>query len=215
VDARKEDEARVLSLRRHDRADAASSASSAGVPERDSLTDNDLIARIAEADRTALKILYDRYVGKLLGVARMFTRNHALAEEAVQETLMAVWRGAAGFDETRTAQAWLFSIARYKAIDLVRRETARAPSEESIQTLQMSEYAEEDLLENTSATRMVLGRLMDSVDTLSRGLVQDAFFNGYSHSELSERYDLPIGTVKSRIRRALQAMKTQVNRDDV
>jgi len=205
----------VLSLRRHDRADAASSASSAGVPERDSLTDNDLIARIAEADRTALKILYDRYVGKLLGVARMFTRNHALAEEAVQETLMAVWRGAAGFDETRTAQAWLFSIARYKAIDLVRRETARAPSEESIQTLQMSEYAEEDLLENTSATRMVLGRLMDSVDTLSRGLVQDAFFNGYSHSELSERYDLPIGTVKSRIRRALQAMKTQVNRDDV
>ncbi|MEQ9813294.1 MAG: sigma-70 family RNA polymerase sigma factor [Azospirillaceae bacterium] len=205
----------MLNLRRHDRAGGVSAASSASVPDRDSLSDNDLIASIARADRTALKILYDRYAGKLLGVARMFTRNHALAEEAVQETLMAVWRGAAGFDETRTAQAWLFSIARYKAIDLVRRESARAPSEESIQTLQMSEYAQEDLLENTSATRMVLGRLMDSVDTLSRGLVQDAFFNGYSHSELSERYDLPIGTVKSRIRRALQAMRTQVNRDDL
>ena len=89
-------------------------------------TDSALVARCAGGDEAALAELYDRYASVSYGLAMRIVRDAALAEDVVQEAFLAVWRGAARFDESRSkVSTWLLSLVHHKAVDLVRREEAR------------------------------------------------------------------------------------------
>jgi RNA polymerase sigma-70 factor (ECF subfamily) len=134
------------------------------------------------------------------------TRQPALAADAVHDTFMALWQHAASFDPTRgSAEGWLTSITRYRALDIVRRRTREVTG------LEMPEEAdpEPDALAKLagSAEAAALRQCLEGLEPDRRSMVVTAFVDGLSHSELAQKLAMPLGTVKSTIRRALAALK--------
>lgn len=165
-----------------------------------------LIRRCADQDRAAFRRLYDRQAARLHGIALRITRQPALAADAVHDTFIALWQHAASFDPARgTAEAWLTSIARYRALDIARRRVREVTG------LEMPEAAdpEPDALARLTGSAEVtaLRRCLEELEPDRRGLVIAAFVDGLSHSELAQKRAMPLGTVKSTIRRALAALK--------
>ena len=165
-----------------------------------------LIRRCAEQDRAAFRRLYDRQAARLHGIAMRITRQPALAADAVHDTFMLLWQHAGSFDPSRgSAEAWLTSIARYRALDIARRRTREVTG------LELPEEAdpEPDALAKLTGGAEVasLRRCLEELEPDRRGLVVAAFVDGLSHSELAQKLAMPLGTVKSTIRRALAALK--------
>lgn len=165
-----------------------------------------LISRCAAQDRVAFRRVYDRQAARLNGICMRITRQPALAADAVHDTFMALWQHAASFDPSRgSAEAWLTSIARYRALDIARRRTRE------ITGLEMPEEAdpEPDALAKLSgsAEAASLRQCLDGLEPDRRGMVVAAFVDGLSHTELAQKLAMPLGTVKSTIRRALAALK--------
>jgi RNA polymerase sigma-70 factor (ECF subfamily) len=165
-----------------------------------------LIRRCADQDRAAFRRLYDRQAARLHGIAMRITRQPALAADAVHDTFMALWQHAASFDPARgSAEAWLTSIARYRALDITRRRTREVTG------LEMPETAdpEPDALAKLAGSAEVdaLRRCLETLEPDRRGLVVAAFVDGLSHTDLAQKLAMPLGTVKSTIRRALAALK--------
>jgi RNA polymerase sigma-70 factor (ECF subfamily) len=165
-----------------------------------------LIRRCAAQDRVAFRRVYDRQAARLNGICMRITRQPALAADAVHDTFMALWQHAASFDPSRgSAEAWLTSIARYRALDIARRRTRE------ITGLEMPEEAdpEPDALAKLSgsAEAASLRQCLEGLEPDRRGMVVAAFVDGLSHTELAQKLAMPLGTVKSTIRRALAALK--------
>jgi RNA polymerase sigma-70 factor (ECF subfamily) len=165
-----------------------------------------LIRRCADQDRAAFRGVYDRQAARLHGIALRITRQPALAADAVHDTFMALWQHAASFDPTRgSAEGWLTSITRYRALDIVRRRTREVTG------LEMPEEAdpEPDALAKLagSAEAAALRQCLEGLEPDRRSMVVTAFVDGLSHSELAQKLAMPLGTVKSTIRRALAALK--------
>ncbi len=165
-----------------------------------------LIRRCAEQDRAAFRHLYDRQAGRLHGIAIRITRQPALAADAVHDTFMALWQHAASFDPARgSAEAWLTSITRYRALDIARRRTREVVGVEIPETPD----PEPDALAKLTGGAEVaaLRRCLETLEPDRRGLVVAAFVDGLSHADLARKLAMPLGTVKSTIRRALAALK--------
>ena len=165
-----------------------------------------LIRRCAGQDRAAFRRVYDRQAARLNGICMRITRQPALAADAVHDTFVALWQHAASFDPSRgSAEAWLTSIARYRALDIARRRTRE------ITGLEIPEEAdpEPDALAKLSgsAEAAALRRCLEELEPDRRGMVVAAFVDGLSHTELAQKLAMPLGTVKSTIRRALAALK--------
>lgn len=173
-----------------------------------------LVERIANADSDALADLYDRTCRLVFGVALRLLWQHEEAEEVALDVYTQVWKNAGAYAPSRgTVEAWLVTLARTRAIDRLRARSVR-PDCQAVPLATLTEPAAtapgaDDMLE--AAT---LGaRLRDALTHLStteRTLVELAFFSGYTHTELSERLGLPLGTVKTRIRNALIKLKSLV-----
>jgi len=170
-------------------------------------SDAELLARCAAQDRSAFRVLYARWSGKLHGVAMRITHDPALAADATHDAFVQVWQQAARFDEARgEAGSWLVSLARYRALDLLRRRGREVLGHEP--------YAEEvdqapDPLRAllSSAEGSALHRCLETLAAERRQMVVLAFVEGFSHSQLAEKFAMPIGTVKSWIRRSLIGLK--------
>ncbi len=173
----------------------------------------DLIARIVEGDESALGALYDRYGRAVFSLARQLTGNERDAEEVVQDVFVAVWAGASRFDADRAALfTWLVAMARNKAYDMLRKAGRRPPAYSPLShdgsTL---ERLDPDLDPGESAFMRERTAL---VEAWIRSLPAEqslpillAFFEGLSHREIAARTELPLGTVKSRIRLGLAALR--------
>lgn len=164
-----------------------------------------LLGRCAEADGAAFRRLYELQSPALYGVALRITRNPALASDAVHDALLQVWRNADRFDPARgNSRAWLLSLVRYRALDAMRRHGREVPGE-------VPERADTDPdpLDRMMATSEgeALRRCLDQVPEERRGWVVMAFLDGLTHVELAARLGQPLGTVKSGLRRTLQALR--------
>jgi RNA polymerase sigma-70 factor (ECF subfamily) len=165
-----------------------------------------LIQRCASQDRAALRLLYDRQSARLYGIALRLTRQSALAADVVHDAFIAIWQRAASFDPARgNAGAWLVSIVRHRAIDIIRRRDREVLGE----TLPEAADSDPDplarLVESDDAA--ALHRCLGTLEDDKRRMILLAFVDGLSHSELAARLTIPLGTVKSSIRRALAALK--------
>lgn len=168
------------------------------------------IAAIVARDEAALAALYEAMVGRVYGLSLRITRQVQMAEEAAEDTFWQVWRQAPRFDPARgSAVAWIMTIARSRALDALRR---REPAECVADTDDLAEAGGEgegdpqDLLcAVQQGTR--LHAALDRLDPLPRQLVALAFFRGLSHEEIAVHTGLPLGTVKSHIRRALGRLR--------
>lgn len=162
-------------------------------------TDEQLITQTANEDANAFATLYDRHAPRLYGLLRRMLGDSADADDLIQEVFWQVWSKAKKFDPLRgTARAWLTMIARSQALDQLRRKGRQPASFEILDQIDMqsSPGVNSETAERARAARAALDRLQKN----QRQAIQMAFFDGLTHSEIAVRENLPLGTVKTRIR---------------
>lgn len=171
----------------------------------DSATDTWLVARVAQQDDAALMKLYARHGSLVYGTALRVLRAPGLAEEVTQDVFLRVWRRPERWNAALGAfPAWLTTIARNAAIDRLRKEQRRAPlAPEELDDLlhQLSEPV--PTTDHAWFDAQIMQQLLQELPENQRTLVELAFYWGYTHSELAEQLDLPLGTVKTRLRAGL------------
>ena len=165
------------------------------------------ITQVIERDENALASLYDAMSGRVYGLALRITRNVQTAEEVVEDTFWQIWRQAPRFDPARgNAAAWMLTMTRSRAIDALRRvDQATCGIESGEHEVDLADGPEE-LLASSQAGKQ-LNTALAGLEPLPRQLVALAFFRGLSHEEIAMHTGLPLGTVKSHIRRALVRLR--------
>lgn len=175
------------------------------------------LSRAGLGDRAAFEQLYRRSSPHLFAVILRINRDRAQAEDILQEVFVNVWRAAAGFDAAQSQpMTWLTSIARNRAIDSLRRASAQPrlygnPANEDEENDVYDETADEspgplELL-NQAAMARQLQDCLQGLGAAQRQSLALAYFDGLSHAEIAARLAQPLGTVKSWVRRGLQALK--------
>jgi RNA polymerase sigma-70 factor (ECF subfamily) len=169
-----------------------------------------LLTRIEARDQTALAALYDLTVSRVYAIALRIARNAEMAEEIVSDVYMQAWRDAARYDAARgRVLAWLLIMARTRALDALRRDDEAFAHPEPYELVDEPEAQRQDPLDLLSATRAgsAVHRALKTLDPVPRQLLALAFFRGLTHSEIVEATGMPLGTVKTHIRRALAVLK--------
>lgn len=175
--------------------------------------DETLIAHIGAGDSAALSQLYDRYARLVFGLALRVLDNREQAEDLVQETFWRVWRRSTTFQPGRgQVSAWITGIAHNLAIDELRRQRARpSPVYEDDDRPVLREL--EDTRSDVAGAaldgemRRLLGTALERIPAEQREVIELAYFGGLSQSEIAERLQNPVGTVKTRARLALQKLR--------
>ncbi|MGH8612019.1 MAG: sigma-70 family RNA polymerase sigma factor [Gammaproteobacteria bacterium] len=165
----------------------------------------DLIQRITESDGDAFERLYDRYAQVMLNLAFRIVGNQADAEDVVQEVFCQVWRDAARYDPARgVPDAWLFTLARTRALDLLR-VSRRAPKESADLLVEVAENSECE--DDDPLARRMLNAAFHELGEEQRQTLELAYFEGLTQAQIAARVGAPLGTVKSWGRRGLERMR--------
>lgn len=175
----------------------------------DSTAVEELLKRCAKRDSGAFEELYKKTSSQLMACLQAILRRRDLAEEALQDVYVRIWQRAGQFDGYRgRPMAWLMSIARYHAIDLVR---ARKPvvdlDQEQVTNIPDPTAEERVDARESERTRVTLERCLGQLTEPQRECLQLAYIEGYSHEQISSSTEHPLGTVKSWMRRGLQSLK--------
>jgi RNA polymerase sigma factor (sigma-70 family) len=172
------------------------------------------LARVATGDRAALRIVYQDTSAKLFGVCLRILGERSEAEDVLQEVFVTVWRKAADFDAARASpMTWLIAITRNRAIDRLRasrQSRHMAPIETAGDVADAAPMAD-SLLESTQDTARLHG-CIGELATHERAALHGAFFDGNTYEELAARMTVPLGTMKSWIRRAMIKLKACLER---
>lgn len=167
----------------------------------------------AAGDRSAFAKLYDTYAGPLYSMALRLVGSPETAREVMQDTFLAVWKHAGAYDSSRgKVFTWMVMILRRKAIDRLRFESRRLPgpvSESPTAELSINEDTPATQAENQDRSQIIAGLLQDLPDD-QRQMLELAFLEGWTHKEIASNLSQPLGTVKSRIRLALQRLRTRM-----
>ena len=167
----------------------------------------ELIARVAQRDQAAFRELYTVTSARLFGIAMALTRNRETAGEALQDAMMQVWRNAGRYLPSRgSPNVWLAGIVRYRALDIM--AAARYRTGSSLDDL--PDLVDESALSRLeqSADGKALLHCLQALDGTHRQGIILSYVHGFSHSEIARLLDLPLGTVKSWMRRGLMTLKT-------
>lgn len=166
-------------------------------------SDESLLAQIGLGDEAGLTELYSRYSSRVHSLARRILGSHSEADDVCQDVFVKLWERANDFLATRgSASSWILTIAHHASIDALRRRTSRR-----------TDYPEAVLLERLAVQphhdpleQAMLQNALNGLSLPERDLIDLAFFAGYSHSQLARQTELPLGTVKSRLRLALEKL---------
>ncbi|AKM31996.1 RNA polymerase subunit sigma-24 [Pandoraea faecigallinarum] len=173
--------------------------------EREAL--NAILAAVARHDRTAFATLYRRSSARIFSVILRVVNDRVEAEDLLQDVYINVWRRAAAFDPARgTAMTWLISLARNRAIDRLRERRELALDDADALAIASDEPTPIRLAE-ASEERRRLEDCLQRLEPQHRNAVREAFFGGLAYSELARRLNVPLGTMKSWIRRSLMQLK--------
>lgn len=174
-----------------------------------------LLERIARQDEHALEQLYDRYSKLLFSVIFRVVRIREESENILQEVFLQVWQRAETYNpRLGTPCIWLIQIARNKSIDYWRSKSARMRNQETRiddtrEITMMRNPADPHELASSSQTSKFVQDALSRLSDTQRELIELAYYEGYSQSELSEKFSMPLGTVKSRMRAAMIALREQ------
>lgn len=174
------------------------------------LADEDLVARVATGDAAAFEVVYDRHARVAFSLAFRLLGDRAAAEDLVQDAFLLVWRGADRFSPgLGSVRTWVLSIVHHRGIDRLRSGAAAARRELALQQEahvgDQQERTEDRAIDGALAPSLHRG-LDDLPDDQGR-VVRLAYFGGFTHHEISEMLDLPLGTVKSRLRLGLERLR--------
>jgi RNA polymerase sigma factor (sigma-70 family) len=168
-----------------------------------------LLNRCAAQDPAALEQLYQRVAGILLAVVLRIVRQRDLAEDALQDVFVRIWMQARQYEQIRGRPlAWMISIARYRAIDLMRAQRLAVPIvEENLPAQLIAADAEPGSIEESSRTRSALQHCLEILSAPQQRCLLLAYQEGLSHEAVAMSLGQPLGTVKSWIRRGLQSLR--------
>ena len=174
--------------------------------------DKELVARLRQRDPRALAELYDRYGRAVYSVIFRVVREHGAAEDLVQETFLRVWNRVHSLDETKGALGpWLLAVARNRAIDYFRSALGR---ERQVVELNEADHpglysqTETDLLNSDKSRRV--RNAMEKLAPNYRQVMELAYFEGMSQTEMAERLGQPLGTIKTWVRAALRSLREEL-----
>jgi RNA polymerase sigma-70 factor, ECF subfamily len=191
---------------------------SPSVAEYQELEDRQLIQRVALGEKEALEELYSRYSTSVYSLARFMLRQEALAEEASQDIFLNIWLKASSYNPERgEPRAWIMSVAHHKVVDIIRsrRRNINMTDPKDYETLdllpsgQMSTADEAEL----NLERERIRRALTILPEAQREVIVLAYFHGLSQSEIAERLGQPLGTVKTRVRLAMQKLRAELEED--
>lgn len=160
------------------------------------------------ADKAAFADLYAHFAPRVKGFLIKSGADGSMAEECAQEVMATLWHKAHLFDPTRASVAtWIFTIARNRRIDILRKQ--RRPEPEELTWGPEAEPDQADVLALQQETQ-ILGQALTALPAAQRELIEQAYFGDMSHSEIAKKTGLPLGTIKSRIRLALERLRQQM-----
>lgn len=169
-------------------------------------SDESLYHQMRGGDEQALETLYDKYERLLFSFAHRFTNNDRLSEEVIQEVWMKIWNGRVDFNtEKGKFSSWVLTITRNAALDCLRREK-RQPTIE----IEERDGGFDEPVERTVVERETASEVREAVQTLKpeqQELIELVYFKGLTQQQISDQLELPLGTVKTRIRSAIQALR--------
>ena len=166
------------------------------------------LIRTGEEDRAAFRDLYSLTSAKLFGICYRICGERQAAEDVLHDVYLTIWKRAGAYEPARASPiTWLATIARNRAIDWQRAQTVRraTPIEDAPPILDTAPLASETMLEDEAAHQLHL--CLDSLEERQRAAIRTAFFDGVTYAELAEREAVPLGTMKSWVRRGLARLK--------
>ena len=170
--------------------------------------DADLIQRVAQADHEAFLVLYDRYASRVYGLALRMMGNAMAAEDIAQEAFLKVWNRAGTFKPDRgSLAAWLLTITRRTALDRIRADTRRTSPGDPFDPETVLLDLPDPQTSSSEARWRSLRLMLTDLPTEQQQVIDLAFFNGLSHSQIAERLQLPLGTVKTRLRLGMEKLR--------
>jgi len=178
--------------------------------DSDAATDEQLMERIAGGDRASFEALYELYSPLLYSICLKILRNPSDAQPVLHDVFWEVWRLAKRFDPERgTPRTYLMTLARSRAIDRLRGDRRRVATHQQAHLLGECSL-EERMLSDEPAHKAIrsengqlLGRAIQTLTSAQQNVLQCAYFEGLTHSEIAEKLDMPLGTVKTNIRQSL------------
>ena len=188
-----------------------------GVGE-DEPDDRQLLRRIVDQDKDALDLLYSRYVTPVYSMALHMLKQPPLAEEVTQDVFLNIWLKASSFNSERgQPRSWIMSVAHHRVVDVIRsrRRTATMTDPEGYETLERLPSGGASV-ENQVQQNLDRERIMKALAILpenQRQVIVLAYFEGYSQSEMAEFLSEPLGTIKTRVRLAMQKLRAVLQED--
>jgi RNA polymerase sigma-70 factor (ECF subfamily) len=174
------------------------------------LADEDLMQLVSGGDAGAFEVVYDRHSTVAYSLAFRICGARAQADDVVQEAFLSVWRSGARYDRTRgSVRTWVLGIVHNRAIDAIRRATVhdrRRASDEGIEErFESGERTDAEVARRAEARDV--RELLGGLPAEQKRVIELAYFGGYTHSEIAEILDAPIGTVKGRMRLGLEKLR--------
>ena len=166
-----------------------------------------LLNKVRQGDQQAFGQLYDTTVNLLYAIALRISRNHDMAEEIINETYMQLWQQASKYDSTKsTIKSWLVMLCRSRAIDALRRNRHNDAQQLDDEMAITDDSTLPDLMISIERESR-LHQELEKLSNTQRQLLSLSFFRGFTHNELADFLDLPLGTVKTQIRRSIIQLK--------
>jgi RNA polymerase sigma-70 factor, ECF subfamily len=178
------------------------------------LADEELMPWIAKKDPEAFEVFYDRHGGAGYSLAYRILGDRTAAEDCIQEAFISIWKSGARFDRTRgSVRSWTLSIVRNRAIDALRSKAGKAPKltfddDALLEARPADEHTEAEVLAAETADE-VRGALSQLPGEQSK-VIELAYFGGFSQSEIAEMLNVPLGTVKGRMRLGLEKIRGEL-----
>jgi RNA polymerase sigma-70 factor (ECF subfamily) len=171
--------------------------------------DIERLKRVAARDQHALAELYDAHSRRLFGLILRMLKNRSEAEEVLQEVFVQVWTRASTYNiGLGSPAAWFVGIARNRAIDRLRANAVRVRTAEAVPEPPPMETPEWQAA--AGQRQRDVQRALSALPSEQRELIEQAFFFGFTYSELAERFSLPLGTVKTRIRTGMLSLRENI-----
>lgn len=169
-----------------------------------------ILERVAEGDQAAVSDFISRYGDLVWSLARRYLGNHMEAEDAVQEIFIEIWKNAGRYDRNVASEvAFISTITRRRLIDRLR-QFNRRPGMESIDDQVGASQPTVPSTLNDDAEVAQVERVLSDMDPKHREILSMSLYEGYSHSEIAEALEMPLGTVKTRVRRGLMHVREQL-----
>jgi RNA polymerase sigma-70 factor, ECF subfamily len=175
------------------------------------LADEDLMPLVERKDPAAFELVYDRHGGAAYSLAYRIVGDRGTAEDVTQEAFLSLWRSGAKYDRTRgSVRTWMLGVVRNRAIDALRRQATRAPTVE-LELERLPDRGPTAELTDTEAVRREAAREVRGALTVLPAdqlkVIELAYFGGLTHSEIAEALGMPLGTVKGRMRLAMEKIR--------